>query len=366
MTPRILFVPVSGAGGAGEFMRALIIARGVRARWPDAQIHFIVNAEAGYATQVEFPSTKIQGSPTYNVAAVNEVISRERPHVVVFDSSGRVAQYRHARALGARVVYVSSRFKTRWKGFRLRRMRYFAQHWIAQPRFLGSELTSWERLKLALVGQVEPVFLETLFEPPQAERQAQLLTALRIEPKRFAVLCIGSGGTYARVSNAPAILLDAAARIHVATGLACIVVIGSNAPVTGTLPEGVHAIASLPNGELMDLLTAAQVAVVNGGSLLLQAIANVVPAVAVPVAGDQADRIRRCAQLNLARAAALDATDIERSVVALVHEPVVVEQMRESMRQLKLSNGVTIAVDALARLLSPLHGRDTAITRSVQ
>lgn len=351
MTPRILFVPVSGAGGAGEFMRSLIIARAVRERLPDANVHFVVNAEARYAQQMEFPSTVIQGSPTYNTAAVNAVLERERPHVVVFDSSGRVAQYRQARAVGARVVYVSSRFKTRWKGFRVRRMRYFDQHWIAQPRVLGAELTRWERLKMALVGHVEPVFLETLFEPPQAERQQRLLSVLGVERERFAVLCIGSGGNYAGVIDAPATLLAAAVRIRAATGLTCIVITGANAPEPSTSHDGVCTVAALSNGELMDLMTAAHVAVVNGGSLLLQTIANGVPAVAVPVAGDQSGRIQKCAALGLVIPSALDTAVIERDVLALVQDESARTRLRRAMKTLDLKNGATAAVDALVRLM---------------
>ena len=351
MTPRILFVPVSGAGGAGEFMRSLIIARALRERLPEATLHFIVNAEARYAHQLEFPSTVIQGSPTYNSAAVNAALERERPHVVVFDSSGRVAQYRQARAVGARVVYVSSRFKTRWKGFRLRRMRYFDQHWIAQPRFLGGDLTRWERLKMALVGHVEPVFLETLFEAPQADRQQRLLSTLGLERDRFAVLCIGSGGSYARVSDASATLFAAASRIRAATGLTCIAIMGSNAPQPGTPPDGVRTVTALSNGELMDLMTAAHVAVVNGGSLLLQTIANRVAAVAVPVAGDQSERIQKCAALGLVMPSVLDAAAIERDVVRLVNDESGRKSLRSAMETLGLRNAATAAVDALVRLM---------------
>jgi spore coat polysaccharide biosynthesis predicted glycosyltransferase SpsG len=359
MTPRILFVPVSGAGGAGEFMRSLIVARGVRTRWPEAHIHFIVNAQAGYARQLEFSTSVIDGSPTYNIAAVNEIIASERPHIVVFDSSGRVAQYRQARKCGARVVYVSSRFKTRWKGFRWRRMHYFDQHWIAQPRFLGSDLTRWERFKLRFVPRVEPVFLETLFEPPEPERRARLLADLGVEPGRYAVFCIGSGGRYARTSDAAGTLLAAAGRVHAATNLRSIVITGPNASMPSSLPQDIRAITSLPNGELMDLMTAARFAVVNGGSLLLQVIANRVPAVAVPVAGDQADRIARCSSLGLVASAALDVGSIEQAVLKRANDERARAQMKQAMESLDLRNGAVAALEALERLLERVNANST-------
>lgn len=350
-SPRFLFVPVSGSGGAGEFMRSLIIARSLRQRWPNADIHFVVNAEAAYARELEFPHTTIQGSPTYNVAAVNDVLTQVRPHVVVFDSAGRVAQYRHAKALGVAVVYVSSRFQTRWKGFRLRRMRYFDQHWIAQPRFLDSELTRWEKLKLAVMRHVAVVFLDALFETVTPARQAQLLEALHLRVRDYVVLCLGSGGRYAQVRDPAAMLVVVAERVHSRTGLACVAVTGANAAAPVAPAEGVQTIASLPNGELIALLRGARVAVVNGGSLLLQTIANRIPAVAVPVAGDQADRIRRCAERNLVVPAAFDESQIEAAVTSLLQDMTRRAVLEDAMERLALGNGVSAAVDALAQLL---------------
>jgi glycosyltransferase involved in cell wall biosynthesis len=293
----------------------------------------------------------IEGSPTYNVRAVNEVITRERPHVVVFDSSGRVAQYRCARTQGAAVVYVSSRPRTRWKGFRLRRMRYMDQHWIAQPRFLGGDLTRWERLKLRLLPHVATVFLEAIFESSDPARQAALLARLAVQPERYVVLCLGSGGRYARVKDVAQTLLSAAARIHDAAGLDCVVVTGANAAPAGSLPHGVRVVAAVPNGELMDLLCGAQLAVVNGGSLLLQAIANRVPVIAVPVAGDQADRVERCAHAGLIVRADLDAAAMARVALDLHANGELRTRLRQAMQSLALGNGVDIAVDALENLL---------------
>jgi hypothetical protein len=47
--PRVLFVPVSGPYGMGEFARCSAIARGVLARWPGASVHFLVSRHAPYA-----------------------------------------------------------------------------------------------------------------------------------------------------------------------------------------------------------------------------------------------------------------------------------------------------------------------------
>jgi UDP:flavonoid glycosyltransferase YjiC (YdhE family) len=77
----------------------------------------------------------------------------------------------------------------------------------------------------------------------------------------------------------------------------------------------VHIAATLPNGQLMGLLRDARLAVLNGGSLLLQAVAQRTPTVAAPIADDQPARIAECVAAGLTRSAALDATAIAAAAV---------------------------------------------------
>jgi hypothetical protein len=107
--PRILFVPVSGAFGMGEYARSLSIARGCIEQWPEAQLHFVVSRQAPYAGSVPFPATLLDSSPTFHSKAVIELMETFQPTVVVFDNAGRTAQLRAARRRGARVVYISPR-----------------------------------------------------------------------------------------------------------------------------------------------------------------------------------------------------------------------------------------------------------------
>ena len=55
MAIRLLFVPVSGPKGMGEYGRALAMAGAAAARWPDAAIHFAMSREAPYASARAFP-----------------------------------------------------------------------------------------------------------------------------------------------------------------------------------------------------------------------------------------------------------------------------------------------------------------------
>ena len=82
----MLLLPVSGPGGAGEFYRALAIANGIARRWPDAAIQFVVSRDAPYAQDAPYPTLLVGRSPTLETEAVNEIISRVRPHVAIFDS----------------------------------------------------------------------------------------------------------------------------------------------------------------------------------------------------------------------------------------------------------------------------------------
>src|SRR5512135_1267255 len=98
--PRFLFVPVTGPGGAGEYHRSLAIARGLLRRWPDADVHFVLNREAPYAASCPYPALLLDDSPTRASALVERHIRELRADVVIFDSAGRLSQYRAVREAG--------------------------------------------------------------------------------------------------------------------------------------------------------------------------------------------------------------------------------------------------------------------------
>src|SRR6202051_4063572 len=146
-TPRLLFVPVSGAFGMGEYARSLAVAQGAAERWPRASIQFILSREAPYAAQSPFPAALLASSPTFHSAAVIEIMNTWRPDIVIFDNAGRTAQLRAAQQLGARVVYISARRRQRRRAFRWHWMRLIDEHWIAYPEFIAG---SW-----GVVGEVK-------------------------------------------------------------------------------------------------------------------------------------------------------------------------------------------------------------------
>jgi spore coat polysaccharide biosynthesis predicted glycosyltransferase SpsG len=353
-SPRFLFIPVSGPGGAGEYYRSLAIAAGLRRRWPDCAIRFVLNREAPYAMSAPYPVTLLDDSPTRATTAVNTCIRQERPDVVIFDSSGRMAQYHAARAAGARIVYVSSRPKTRWKGFRWRRMRVLDQHWIAQPRFLGGELTPWQRWKLRLVGRPAVLFLDALHEPLDSAAAAGLMLELGLSPGNFAVLCPGGGGIFEKEIDAASVFLDAARELAATREEALVAVVGSRIceqMQQVAIPPNLRILASLPNGVLLGLIDASVASAVNGGSLLLQSLRQHAPLVATPIAQDQLERVRQCAAAGYVLAASLDPPAIVAALRRLFDEPGLRDALRARAAELALCNGVETAVKAVERLL---------------
>jgi len=345
----VLFLPVSGPGGAGEFHRALAIANGIARRWPDAEIQFVVSRDAPYAHHAPYPTVLVGRSPTLETEAVNEIISQVRPHVVIFDSSGRVAQYECAHRLGARVVFVSSRESSRRRGFRLRRMRWLDQHWIAQPRFLAGNLTPLERAKLRLLGGPDTVFLEVLHEPIDSAATLELQHRFGVAPGGYVLVCPGGGGVFGQQPDAVPVFFAAACDIARRAALPVIAVLGSRFAPTAPMPTRVHIVPTLPNGALMGLLRDARLAVLNGGSLLLQAAAQRTPTISAPIADDQPARIAGCADAGLTRGAALEAAAIAAAAVELAADDSSLTEMRTRAARLDLRNGVDVAVRALAR-----------------
>ncbi len=352
--PRFLFVPVSGARGSGEFYRSLTLAQAVLKRWPLAQVRFVVNREAGYASGELAGSgvtvDTIDGSPTRNTAAIKRILREHRPHIVIFDSAGRQAQLACARRLGANTVYISSRPKTRWKGFRVRRMRLLDQHWLAWPEFLGGQLTRWERFKMKFAPGVRIVHLGPLF-PPADAAAAPVLARLGVQRGGYILFCAGGGGYTYKGRSVGEIFGRAAGEVARAAPLPTVWVRGPNYVGSAGESSAVKTLDSLSLVQMVDILAGARLAVINGGSLLLQALALKVPSIAAPIAGDQSRRIGACATHGLTVPAALDADALIAAVRALLNGPAELAALRARLETLGLANGIEPALAELTELM---------------
>lgn len=345
--PLVLFVPVSGPHGMGEYARALAVARAATARWPALRVHFALSRAAPYAADCPFPATRFERSPTFHPREVAALIAGLAPDVVVFDNAGRTAQLRAAREAGARVVYVSSRFPQRRKGFRLRWMRHLDEHWMAWPEFITGGPGPLERLKLRLLGRPRLRYLDTLL-PPRVD-PAPVLRRFGVEPGGFVLVVPGGGTAHKGARSAPELALEGARRIALRGHPA--VIVGVAAEVAGGEAPGLHRSPRIPMEELCELLRAAKLVVSNGGDTLLQAIALGKPCVAVPIANDQPFRIAACVREGYAVAAALDPESIEREAIALLEDDARRAALVSRLDRAELANGLDTALEALGGLL---------------
>ncbi len=348
----------------GEYARSLAIANGAAARWPGAGLHFMLSREAPYSASCPHPSTLLESSATFHSTAVIEQIERWRPDAVIFDNAGRSAQLRAARRCGARVVYVSSRPRQRRKAFRLRWMRVIDEHWIAYPQFIAGAPRRLERLKLALLGRPRMRYLDVILAtaramPAAAGAMPDDSPAAGPGPAAggYVLLVPGGGTGHPGAVDAVEQFLGAA-RALAATGVDSLLVGRAPDRSSGTPhPPHLRLLGALPQAELAGLMRGARLIVANGGSTLLQSIACGKACIAVPIAGDQRERIRRCERAGVALAAAPAAAGIAAAAHALWQDAAALDALAGRATALGLADGVEMALRALEGLLATRAAR---------
>ncbi len=341
----------------GEYARSLAIARAAGRRWPRAAIHFALSRQAPYAGSAPFPATLFASSPTFHSSGVIDLIETWRPDVVVFDNAGRTAQLRAARRMGARVVYISARRRQRRKAFRWRWMRLLDEHWIAYPEFIAGRPGVLESLKLKLLGRPMLRFLDVILARAEPSQRSAILSRAGCEAGTFVLVVPGGGTGHPGVDDAADQFMKAA--LAIASAGTPTVYVGPAGPNAGT-DANLHHMGPLPQEQLAELMRSARLIVANGGSTLLQAIACGKACVAVPIAGDQAERTRRCAEAGVALAADLNSANMVLAVDRLLHDEPQRAALADRAAGLKLADGVEIALRALAGLI----GRATAATKA--
>ena len=339
----VLFIPVSGSSGTGEVQRCRLLADALRAADPRSDPHFLL-AEGTPAPS--WPVTSLSGSPTRAVAEVLTAIRELRPAVVVFDGNARVAALDAARQAGARTVLLSSRPSARARGFRLRRMSRLCEHWLVGAEFAAPP--GWrERLATRLFPRVAVRRFATLFAPPADP--ADVLARLGVSAP-YVVACAGGGTHDVGGRTGPELFGDAAARAA-AMGL---VVVAVAAPAEAPA----IAIDQLDNADLMALLSRADAALLGGGSLLVQALALGVPALALPLQDEQAARVAWLADRGaVVRLDTRDAQALATALCGLAGDAAARARLREGTAALGVRNGLPEATAALAALAAAGGGQ---------
>ncbi len=346
--PRILFVPVSGPFGTGEYARSAAIARAARRRWPRAEIHFILSRQAPYAATVPFAATLLDSSPTFHSRAVARLIKEFKPTVVIFDNAGRTAQLRAAHAAGARIVFISSRARQRRKAFRWRWMRLLDEHWIAYPQLIAGDLSWLERFKLKQLGRPTVRYLDVILSRKGPEEDS-IVARVGLKQGGYLLVVPGGGTGHPGAHDAAEQFLGAA---NALAETETVVFVGpARAAHAGTPANArLRCFDSLPQADLAELLSHARLVITNGGSTLLQAIACGSACIAVPIAGDQPERIQDCVAAGVAAGADLSAAGILRAATKLLHDEPARAALSRRAANLKLANGVEIALNALGHL----------------
>ena len=349
--PRVLFVPVSGPSGMGEYARCLTLAGAVAARWPGAAIHFLLSAEAPYARSTPHPFTLLPGSPTLHNAAACAAIREFAPDVTLFDNAGRKSQLVAARARGGRTVFVSSRWRPRLKAFRLRWMRHLDEHWIPYPEFVGGSLTRLERLKQRLLGRPRVRYLDVLLPPPPAAAAAATLARAGVAPGGYVLVVPGGGSAHPGAVGTPAAFEAAAERIA-AAGHLVLVAGRERGPAVAAAAHAPSArwLGRLPPAEIAALLRGAALVVTNGGDTLLQALAAGRATVAAPIANDQPERLARCVARGGVVGVAPQPEALATAALRLLDDGAERARLAAAARALGLVDGIETALAAIAAL----------------
>lgn len=336
---RILFAPVSGPNGVGEYRNSLFIAQELSARHPSWDIRLIVAEDAPFIGHVPMPIFRTKRSPTLVPDEVDAILEDFRPDVVIFDCSGRQRSLRMAHQLGARVVFISNHALKRWKGFRISRLRFTDEHWILGPRFIAGGLSLMERCKLRWLGKPAPIFLGAVFPEPVNGRATP--------DSPYFVCCPGGGGNDLSGRQSGAVFTDVARTVTDAAGIRGVLVTGETFVGELPSPPGLTVRRSLTGAGFSGLLSDAEFAVIGGGYLLSQAVASRVPAVSAPVAADQPRRISRYAKAGLCLPARLE--HLAQTTIA-AYSAGHLKSLAERLQRTSVDNGLKLAVGHIERL----------------
>ena len=346
---RLLFVPVSGPIGSGEYYRCLNIARAIHVRRPGFDIHFLLNRHAEVEREGAFAYHLIDATPSLAGLGVDRIIDRLEPDLAVFDCTGRKRHFRSVKSKGGQVVWISNRPHKRRRGFHPRILRWIDLHLIGESGQPNPELTWLERGLLRLFGPIQVAFFSNV-APESAADEGNLPNDL---PDEYAVFASGGGGYEYRGRPVPELFIDAARRFREATRIPVVAVMGPQYRGGINSDDEVHVIKTLPTVAFGRLLNGARLGVLGGGFMLVsQAMAARLPIVVTAVGGrDQPKRVRRCEDMGIALASALDPEALSVQAGRLVNSDGLAQQLIDNAVRARTGNDVIHCAERLLDLL---------------
>ena len=349
MSADILFVPVSGAQGAGELYRCLALAGACHVQYPQWSLHLAVNRDARLRAPDWLQEHELAASPTRDEAGMQQLLADIAPRIVVFDNTLRRRQVRQAHAHGARTVYISARPNRRRRGFDPRKLALLDEHWMIAPPH-QHHLRWWERL-LCFAGKPRMRFFSALASPADATRRASLLGAHGFAPNGYVLFVSGGGGGQVNARPTAEIFQQAARSFHQQTGLPTLYVAGPLARAELQSEAGRLELASLSPQALGDVLDGALLVVTGGGSLLNQSLAHERPCLAVATGGrDQPARLRLLSATGVIETCETRPEVMCERAIALAENETRHTRLVDAARQAGYVNGIPDAVHALRAL----------------
>jgi UDP:flavonoid glycosyltransferase YjiC (YdhE family) len=180
---------------------------------------------------------------------------------------------------------------------------------------------------------------------------AAVLSRAGLEAQRFVLMVPGGGTGHPGALGATAQFLEAGRELAASGVVTAFVGPADSSATASPVDSNLRHLGALPQQDLVELMRHARLVVANGGSTLLQALACGAACVAVPIARDQALRIRRCVHLGVALDAALDAHRIAARATALWGDEQARAQLAQRAAGLELADGADIAVRALGKFI---------------
>jgi spore coat polysaccharide biosynthesis predicted glycosyltransferase SpsG len=351
----VLFIPVSSSSGIGEYTRSLIIAKTLEKRWPCLEIHFILNKQVSFFSKCPYIVHGCEQSPTKEIAEVNRIIEMVSPDLVIFDAAGRAKQFAKAKAVGAKVAFISQHNKKRNRGLKLNRLINTDIHWVVQPGYTMRPISCWQKAKLNVFNKLPPKNIGPVFELSDIDYQQQLLVSFNLTQGQYVIFNAGSGGHLIGHDLAANIYFQAAQRVASQYKVKCIMVFGDN--YSEKLPQStdVVCIKSMPNQDFISLLANATVCVISAGDTLLQCIALKKPCVATAISPDQPARLKLCASQQLVRVAKPNIKSLVEQITTIIKESAFKAAVTHNQPR---NTGLEIIIKDIDLLFNPLTKND--------
>ena len=351
--PRLCAVPVSWPSGLGELARQLTILDAARRRWPELSGHLVLNRHLPAAARALVPNwcevSWLDTSPTHDDAGVMAALDRCEPDLVLFDNAGTGRQCRHARRLGARTVFLSTRPQTLARGFGASWLPWLEEHWVVGPRALAEPLPVEWRLVAAAYG-IEVRTVQALYASDDAARAVAARDSVGcVDP--YVCFLPGGGGGQIADETAVATYAAAAERVARRTGVGCVLLVG---PLhAGPAPDAPGVvIRRATHAQAVDLMAGAHLVVLGASSSLFQALAQRRVCVTSTSGGsEQLERARAWAARGAVAAAEPTPAALADETCALLADRPRWTALRRHVEELAVENDLPVALQAIASLL---------------